>query len=140
MKEEEGTQMTPLDRIACGNHLQILKALIPYMSQNSQFSLAVMTKCMEMKNLIDFFKDSGFLSAQDLSSTESSPTEILTEIAPYFPVSAREQLNQGIQLLEVLSILANMPQGEEQNPEDLFSLFETCQTMFSEQENGKEPE
>ncbi len=140
MKEEDGTPMTPIDVIACGNNLQILKALIPYMNRTSQLSLAVMTKCMEMKNLIAFFKDSGSLSAQNLSSAESSPTELLTEIAPYFPASGREQLHQGIQLLEVLSVLNNMPQGEGQNPEDLFSLFETCQTMFTEQENGKEPE
>ena len=60
------------------------------------------------------------MNAQSFSENASSPMEILSEITPYLPPSVREQLSQGMQMMEMLN------------------SFETYQSMFSNLEPGKE--
>lgn len=120
MKEENEPTLTPLDAIAGGNNLQIMKALIPYINPASQMPLALLIKFQEIQNLRAFFQETGPLTAQAFSETPPSPMEILSEIIPYFPTAAREQLSQGMQMMEVLN------------------SFETYQSMFSQTEPEKE--
>lgn len=120
MKDDTEPILTPIDAIASGNNLQIMKALLPYISSTSQMPLAFLIKFLEIQNLRTFFQEAGSLAAQSFSETSSSPMEILSEIIPYFPTAVKEQFSQGIQMMEVLN------------------SFETYQSMFSQIEPEKE--
>lgn len=140
--------MTPIDVIASGGNLQMMKALIPYMKKESQQSLAFLVKFMELQNLMSFFKDSGEVQGQSASGENTSFFEILSEIAPYFPPGQREMMSQGAQMMEMMKLMQSMTSPENADQGDFLrnmlspeqqNLFETYQSMFSEEENGKEP-
>lgn len=144
MEKENGVYMTPIDVIAGGNSLQLLKALIPYQKKESQMGLALLVKMMEFQNLMNFFKDSGEMSAQDASGEAPSFLEILTEIAPYLPPGQRETIQQLTPMIEIMKLLSSMNEGGNGDQGDFLknmlspeqqSLFETYQTMFSQAED-----
>lgn len=120
MKDDTEPTLTPIDAIASGNNLQIMKALIPYINPASQMPLAFLIKFLEIQNLRTFFQETGPLTAQGFSDSPASPMEIFSEIIPYFPTAVKEQLSQGMQMMEMLN------------------SFETCQSMFSQMEPEKE--
>ena len=147
MKKDSEVLMTPLDVIAGGTNLQFMKALLPYLRQESQMSLAVMIKFQEIQNLISFFRDSGSLTAQSFSDETTSMAEILSDMAPYFPPDQQEQMQQAAQMMEMLNLIQAMSDNTEQNQPDFLktmlspeqqSLFETYQAMFSSKGKGKE--
>lgn len=143
MEKENGVYMTPIDIIAGGDSLQMLKAMIPYLKKESQMGMALMVKFMELKNLIHFFKDSGDMKAQSDSGETPSFFEILTEIAPFLPPAQREMVQSTAPMLEMVKLFSAMDQGGS-DPGALFknmlspeqeSLFATYQSMFSQEGN-----
>ena len=130
MKEEQETPLTPLDTIAGRNGLQIMKAFLPYINLSAQMSFAFLIILMALQNLRSFFQNSRTLTAQSFSSNSGSPMDMLSEIVPYFPVAMREQINQGIQMMEMLKTVQEMNPG--------FENFDMIQSMFTQSDSGKE--
>jgi len=130
MKDEQETPLTPLDTIAGRNGLQIIKAFLPYMNRPAQMPLAFLIKFLELQNLRMFFQESGSLGAQSFSTHYESPMEMISEVIPYFPVAMREQLNQGLQMVEMLKTVQDLNTGYEN--------FDILQSMFMQTDSGKE--
>ena len=133
MEKERELCMTPVDLAAGGEELQLLKALVPYLSLGLQKPFVLLIKCMEIRNLTAFFSRPVELSAQSVRPN-SGLFEILPEISPYLPCQQREQLSQILPLLEMMQFFSSMNQdGESSVPEDLFSslLSPEQQAIFS---------
>ena len=54
-QQEESYPLTPIDKIANGNSLLILKALLPYLPSQKQAGAAFLVKWMEIQNIRNYY-------------------------------------------------------------------------------------
>lgn len=75
---------TVLDQIANRNHLQLIKAAIPYVNASSQKTISLLVKMMEIQNIIRFY-DSGNsrIRGCDTGAQSSGILDMLTDIRSY---------------------------------------------------------
>lgn len=107
--------LTALDQVANQNHLQMIKALIPYLQPSAQESVSICIKMMELQNILHFYHQSSPV-LQACSTSQGSPAmlDILTDIRNYCDKGEQEMIDQWIQLLstiELYSIFAGSPEG-----------------------------
>ncbi len=101
---------TAIDQVANQHHLQLIKAALPYFSTNTQASLSVCIKLMELRNILTYYQrhDS---CVQACGSEDAAPsmTEILEDIRNYCEGDDQtliDQMLQMFQMLELYSMLA----------------------------------
>lgn len=135
--EEEFPGIPAIDRIANGEEFLMLKAALPYLEQSLQQPLAIYMKIMELQNILQFYQHPVDMSICSAPS-KSSPTEMLQDICRYCSPARQEKLQQFIQIMQAMELMAAFQgnDGQSNLAESLLSpeqmeLFQTYQAMFS---------
>ncbi len=87
MNNEQTPQPNDLDSLIGDNHLQMMKAALPYMNVSQQRLISFFVKFNELRRTIDLFED-GEVAAMGICSVgeqdqSNSPIEMLNTIKPY---------------------------------------------------------
>jgi len=90
---------TKLDQIANQNHLQLLKALLPYLPVNSQKTFSVLIKTIEMQNVMNYYQ-----TKETDSQSSSDLLDILTDIRQYCEGDEREMIDQALQMISMIEL------------------------------------
>ncbi|MCI9540271.1 MAG: hypothetical protein HFG39_04300 [Lachnospiraceae bacterium] len=88
-------EMTDFDDLICDNHLQMLKAAIPYMPAYGQQILSLYTKSLELSNTMQLLRraESHTVGICSISENKRNSTELLNAIKKYCNDSERELLD-----------------------------------------------
>ena len=139
MNEDTLIPLPAIDQIANGGHLLMMKAALPYMPQPGQRFMALYIKALELTNILDFYQN----AAPDMSACSmepaDSPIEMLEDIRSFCSGPEQESIDQCLNMFQMMNLcmsLNDMGTGPDMfknilSPEQQ-SLFETYQTMFSE--------
>ena len=105
---------TVLDQIANRNHLQLIKAAIPYVNASSQKTISLLVKMMEIQNIIRFY-DSGNsrIRGCDTGTQSSGILDMLTDIRSYCEDENEQMMiDQCIQMLYTIELYAMFAQSD----------------------------
>lgn len=112
--------LTALDQIANQNHLQLIKAAIPYIASENQKTLSVLVKMAELYNVMNFYKHGDFsVNACSAQTEQPDMLDILTDIRNHCEEDEQAFLDQWIQIIsamELYSVFAQSPEGSDHEP------------------------
>ncbi len=109
--------LTALDRVANQNHLQLLKAVVPYIRPENQELISVCIKMIEMQNILRFFgRNRQCISACSPDREQPDILEILSDIRNYCEDGEQETLDQWIQILSAMELYSVFAQSQEEAP------------------------
>lgn len=116
--------MTAIDQVANQNHLQLIKAILPYLPPNNQQNICYCIKMMELQNISAYYR-SHTCCVQSLSAASSAhPSEILNDIRNYCDESEQaivDQLLQTLSMIELYTAMAQNSQAPAGFPETFYS-------------------
>lgn len=106
MSQQGPTPMTDLDQMVSDDQLQILKAIIPYVSPHGQRFLSLYSKVRELHNTMNLLpkQNSDMRICGSDSDAAMPPLDILNEIRPFCSESAQKQIDQVIQIFAMLQM------------------------------------
>lgn len=111
--------LTALDQIANRNHLQIMKALIPYLPSDKQKMISLYIKFLELQNVMGFFRQPAPQLKSCASEGDSaSPSDMLQDIRNYCDDSEKEMVDQLSNMLSAMELFSMM---KDISPEDFAS-------------------
>lgn len=95
MDSDERNKVIAFDTLFCTNHIQMLKVILPYMDSQTQKSMAVYIKFLELNYTIEYFKRHPY-SVCGCMERDSSPDfqKMCSELLPYCTESERKQIEQ----------------------------------------------
>lgn len=100
MDSNECSKVIAFDTLFCTNHIQMLKIILPYMDNQTQKSMAIYIKFLELNYTIEFFKKrqcrQQLYSLCGCAENEISPDlfKMCTELLPYCTENEKKQLEQ----------------------------------------------
>lgn len=105
---------TALDQIANRNHLQLIKAAIPYVSSSDQKTVSLLVKMMEIQNIIRFYNSGSRRIRGCNTGAESSGTlDMLTDIRSYCEDETEQaMIDQCIQMLSTIELYSMFAQSD----------------------------
>ncbi len=112
--------LTAIDQVANRNHLQLIKAAIPYLPPGNQRMFSVCVKMMELQNVAAFYDRSPqCVSACGSGTEQPGMVDILSDIRNYCEGEEQEMIDRCLQLLSTLELYSAMMQSMEdiQEPE-----------------------
>ena len=102
--------LTAIDQVANQNHLQMIKAAVPYLQPQEQRFIALYAKLLELQNVMDFFSESAkSISASSIEQEHVNLTDMLNDIRNYCDPAEQEIIDRCLQMfttMELYSILA----------------------------------
>ncbi len=125
MGNKLSTPMTPFDELVSSPELQIIKALIPYLSESAQKTIGACCKFLELQRTIRLFtSQKSSLHAQMLPEDNGSLTSpgILEVIRPYLDPEKQGIIDMIINMksmLEMAEMMKGTMDGSSLNPMDL---------------------
>lgn len=95
MDSDERNKVIAFDTLFCTNHIQMLKVILPYMDSQTQKSMAVYIKFLELNYTIEYFKKHPY-SVCGCMERESSPDflKMCSELIPYCTENEKKQIEQ----------------------------------------------
>lgn len=109
--------LTPLDQIANQNHLQLFKAVLPYIQPPNQKMFSVLIKMTELQNTLRFYRqNSCCMSACSTQAENPGMIDILTDIRNYCEGEEQAMIDQWIQLASTLELYSIFMQSTEETP------------------------
>lgn len=107
--------LTALDQIANRNHLQLIKAAVPYLASGNQRMFSVLIKMIELQNVMNFYShDRLSISACAAQSEPPGMLDMLSDMRSYCDGEEQVLLDQWIQILsamELYSVFAQTPES-----------------------------
>lgn len=100
--------MTMIDQVANQNHLQLIKAMLPYLPPANQKNLCYCIKMMELQNISAFYRSHTCCAQSIEDSGSASPAEILSDIRNYCDESEQSIIDQLLQTLSMLELYSTM--------------------------------
>ncbi|SFP94867.1 hypothetical protein SAMN02910358_00222 [Lachnospiraceae bacterium XBB1006] len=111
MDENVLKTMTTFDSLLQSQHLQMLKAAIPYLSGNAKNTLSILCKLLELKKTIQMSVD----ETSALSMCSVTPEEggsnillLLKEIRPYCTKAEQENVDFFVDVFQMYETYASM--------------------------------
>lgn len=85
MREDQDLKLTDLDYLIGDNHLQMMKAALPYVNVTNQKRLSLFVKMHELRRTISLFQDEevATMGICSLEKKPTSPFDMLEAIKPY---------------------------------------------------------
>ena len=105
--EQEDVVQTTFDQLVSDENLQMLKAMIPYLSFSGQRFLAAYAKTRELKNTIQMFSRPQS-DVQMCSSKATDSMGLLNDIRKFSYGQSRKQLDQAVNIFAMLEVLMTM--------------------------------
>lgn len=105
MDSNEQNKVIAFDTLFSTNHIAMLKVMLPYMDNQSQKSLAVYIKFLELNYTIDFYKKHPY-SVCGCLEKETSPDmfKLCSELLPFCTEEERRQIEQIKNLLQSMKM------------------------------------
>lgn len=122
MEPKTPKPMTPFDSLTTPSCLYTLKLLLPYTPPSIQHFFAIYIKLQELNYTVQYFHGQEYTSGI---------SQIFSDLKAYMTPEEQEQIENMEHMINMMTMIQNMPVSEEQDLTDLFS------TMFS-QETGSE--
>lgn len=136
--QEESYPLTPIDKIANGNSLLILKALLPYLPSQKQAGAAFLVKWMEIQNIRNYYHTHPAADLTAMALPSHSVTDLFQSIAPFCRGGQREIMEQFQSMMEMMKLLETMQDfsGGENNDEQSESGFRKSTEWITEPEQN----
>ena len=133
-QQEESYPLTPIDKIANGNSLLILKALLPYLPSQKQAGAAFLVKWMEIQNIRNYYHTHPAADLTAMALPSHSVTDLFQSIAPFCRRGQREMMEQFQSMMEMMKLLETMQDfsGGENNDEQSESGFRKSTEWITE--------
>ena len=107
--------LTALDRVANQNHLQLIKAVLPYIQPGNQRMLSVFIKMLELQNILRFYdRGDHCVNACSISGETPGVLDILSDIRNYCEGGEQEMIDQCLQLMTVMELYSVFSEPEEE--------------------------
>lgn len=99
------------DTLFSTNHIQMLKVILPYMDNQTQKSMAVYIKFLELSYTIEFYKKHPYPVCGCMQK-EAAPDmyEMCSELLPYCTESEKQQLEQLRNMFKTMEMYKEMSQ------------------------------
>ena len=112
--------LTALDQIANQTHLQMIKAMLPYLPANRQKTLSLVIKFQELQNVAQYFRR----SPMQLKSCSSDHTpvhlpDMLNDIRNYCDENEKKMIDQISNLFSTIELYSAM--AETMSPESFMT-------------------
>ena len=106
--------LTAIDKIANQNHLQMLKAAIPYLPEHTQKMFCFCVKFMELQNIISYYS-TPFRALHSCSMEKKSLNiaEVLNDIGNYCDKDEKKIVYQISNLMTTMELFSIMMENEE---------------------------
>ena len=101
--------MTPFDEYTTNHSLQMTKLLIPFLPPQTQRSMAIYIKFLELRNT--------FSSFRGMKQITSSPDDIFNSLKPYINPSDLESFDQMMNMMNMMSMMQEMQLNPEKEGE-----------------------
>lgn len=112
--------LTALDQVANQNHLQLLKATIPYIQPNSQKMISVCIKILELQNVLKFYSQNDrCMGACSTPSDHPGIVDILTDVRNYCEDGEKEMIDQCIQIISTMELYSMFMQSQDEPAAEL---------------------
>ena len=105
---EESYPLTTIDRIANGDSLLMLKALLPYLPPGNQAGMAFLVKWMEIQNIRSYYRGHPVAELTAMALPSHSASDILQSIVPFCHRKQRELFEQFQSMMGMLKLLETM--------------------------------
>lgn len=116
MDEEKQPRMTILDQMLAEDHLQMMKAAIPYLPFGAQKMVALYAKVVELQHTVSLFSSEPELSAMaNHPEASCSISDMLEDMSQYIDGSSKEQLENIISAFSALSMFQSLQEMNDQN-------------------------
>lgn len=102
--------LTAIDQIANQNHLQLIKAVLPYLPSGNQRSISLLIKLLELQNVSSFYRSPSACVSACSHSDSPALTEVLSDIRTYCDESDQELIDSVLQILNTLELYSAMMQ------------------------------
>lgn len=103
--------MTMIDQVANQNHLQLIKAMLPYLPPANQKNLCYWIKMMELQNISAFYRSHTCCAQAISDSCSAGPAEILSDVRNYCDEGEQAVIDQILQTLSMLELYSAMAQS-----------------------------
>lgn len=109
MEANDRSKVAAFDTLFSTNHIQMLKVMLPYMDNQTQKSLAVYIKFLELNYTIEYYKKNPYPLC-GCTERESTPDikKMCAELLPYCTEHERKQLEQIRSLLQGMEMYKEM--------------------------------
>ena len=95
MDSDEHNKVIAFDTLFCTNHIQMLKIMLPYMDNQTQKSLAIYIKFLELNYTLEYFRKHPYPLCGCLEREEAPDLfQMCSELLPYCTESEKAQLEQ----------------------------------------------
>lgn len=109
MDKADHNKVAAFDTLFSTNHIQMLKVILPYMDNQTQKSMAVYIKFLELNYTIEFYKKNPYPLCGCMEK-ETSPDiqKMCTELLPYCTDEERKKIEQIRNLLQGMEMYKEM--------------------------------
>ena len=109
MDNADHNKVAAFDTLFSTNHIQMLKVILPYMDNQTQKSMAVYIKFLELNYTIEFYKKNPYPLC-GCTEKESSPDiqKMCTELLPYCTDEERKKIEQVRSILQSMEMYKEM--------------------------------
>lgn len=141
MDSNEQNKVIAFDTLFSTNHIAMLKIMLPYMDNQSQKSLAVYIKFLELNYTISFYKNHPCPVCGCLER-EASPDihKLCGELLPYCTVEERRQVEQVQNLLQSMKMYQEMSKTMEMMKDFMPDMGNFTDLFTGGSASGGEPE
>lgn len=132
MDANEQNKVIAFDTLFSTNHISMLKVMLPYMDNQSQKSLAVYIKFLELNYTIDFYKNHPYPVCGCLEK-ETSPDflKLCSELLPFCTEKERRQIEQIRNLMQNMKMYQEMSKTMEMM-KDFMPDMENFSDLFTQ--------
>lgn len=103
--------LTAIDQIANQNHLQMIKAAVPYLHAREQKFIAIYAKLLELQNIMSFYSENeSQISSCSVEQGSNNAADILNDIRNYCDPSEQEMIDHCLQLITAMELYTAMSQ------------------------------
>ena len=135
MDNTDQNKVAAFDTLFSTNHIQMLKVILPYMDNQTQKSMAVYIKFLELNYTIEFYKKNPYPLCGCMEK-ESSPDirKMCTELLPYCTDEEKKKIEQIRSLLQGMEMYKEMSKTMEMMKDFMPDM--TSSTGNSDQSEG----
>lgn len=143
MESEETMEQTELDELVSDNHLQMLKAAIPYISATQQQVLSLYVKALELSNTFQLIRkeESQTVGICSIDEQKKNTSEMLNAMKRYCTDTEREILDLFTNFMSAFHMYSAYneqmsKEGKASSPDNTKSAVDTLKNLLSpEQKN-----
>ena len=132
MDSNEHSKVIAFDTLFCTNHIQMLKVILPYMDNQTQKSMAIYIKFLELNYTISYFKKHPYpLCGCVERENQADIFKMCTELLPFCTENEKKQIEQLRSVFQSMEMYKEMSQTMDMM-KDLMPDMASFMNNFSE--------